>query len=608
MYYITYLMNLTKKIVLVIVLVCLLFSALYFLLFHIILTDRVAEQKVLMARKIVAGALSVFENENLRILNFSEDWASWDSMYNYVARPTRAFENDLGPELVLKDIGFSLLVIVNKKKEIILLKGYHHGNRKSIPFDLLRQKKSPLWDHLSRTFYEENSVGGIVQTEYGPMIAVSSPVLHTDDSGPLNGRLLFGRLVDQTFEKRISRTIREKAHLLFNPRTRKSPAASYKKMRTESDRIMEEVEEGKNSMIINYPVDDVNKRLAFVIRVDAQKHMFDILDNATRLFFMLLIAGFVLFGTIFYFIIHRLVVRRMQHISTTTNNIISFDDLSQRIPETYSDEITQLCRNINKMLERLETENIRQEEVERMLVLNEKLIFLGKVSATVAHEVNNPLFAIANTLRVLKKFLPPGDERLNKLVQVAEGEIKRVSNIARNMNKFSIKGMEKPVLSDVTSIIDAAINVIKWSKQLRNTRIDYRKPEGLFPFYCNPEALQQVFMNLILNAVDAMNGKGNVVIRVGIEREEYRIDFTDNGPGFDDSIKSEIFQPFKSTKAGKGSGLGLNISYNIIANHGGTITLDDNYSEGAHLIIKIPKNGGLNNASNGKSVTITTAG
>jgi len=360
-----------------------------------------------------------------------------------------------------------------------------------------------------------------------------------------------------------------------------------------------EVEEGKKSMIIRYPVYDVKNRQVFIIRVETRKHMFDILDKATRLFFLLLIAGFLLLGAVIYFFIHRLVVRRMKRISTTTDNIISFDDLSQRIPETYRDEITQLSRNINKMLKRLETENIRKDEVERMLVLNEKLIFLGKVNATVAHEVNNPLFAIANSVRILKKHLPTDNKRLNDVVQLMEREIKRVSTITQNMYKFTVKSMKKPVSSDITAVIEAAINVIKWSKQLKDTHIDYRKPGRTFPLTCNPDALQQVFVNIILNAVDAMEGKGELVIRVSADGDgkEYRIDFIDNGPGFDESIKAAMFQSFKSTKAGKGSGLGLNIAYNIIANHRGTITLDDSYRDGAHLIIKIPAAGGTKNVN-----------
>lgn len=598
------LMNLTKKILFVILLIFIFFLSLSFLLSRLILTDRIQEQKTLLAQKITAGALSVFENESARILTFSVDWSAWDSMYNYVLKPNPEFEKDIELGIALKDSDFSFLMATNLKKEIILLEGYNNFEQRPLHFGQLGKKKGNLWKFLEDTFKEEESSSGIVRSEHGPVLVVSSPIIHSDNSGPQNGRLLMGRIVDRSFEEKITRTIHENARLLFPPANQKAPLASDTGIKHMDGRLPLQVEEGKKTITITYPVGDVRDRMAFVIRVEAQKHMFNILGRAIRLFFLLLIAGFLLSGAMFYFIVHRLVVRRMKHISRTTSNILSLDDLSLRISDKYHDEITQLSCNINKMLERLETENIRKEEVERMLVLNEKLIFLGKASATVAHEINNPLFAIANSIRVIKKHLPTDNKRLNKVVGIVEKEINRVSDIARDMHKLTMKKMEKAVLTDIITIMDAAVNVVEWSKQLKNTVIDYTKPGRPLPLECNPDALQQVFMNIILNAVDAMEGKGKVVIRVSAGEDgenvgkEYRIDFIDNGPGFDNSIKAAMFQPFRTTKPGKGSGLGLNISYNIITNYGGTITLDDSYREGAHLIVKIPVRGGSTNGNN----------
>jgi len=340
-------------------------------------------------------------------------------------------------------------------------------------------------------------------------------------------------------------------------------------------------------------VADVWNSRAFTLRIDAQKHAFIMLERATRYFFIVLVIGILLLSVILYFVMDRLVVRRIKHISITTNRILSLDDLSQRIlPRPfYQDEITQLGENIDEMLKRLQSENITKEEVEHMAMLNEKLIFLGRVAASVGHEINNPLFAIGNSIRVIKQHLPqnPGDTRLNEVVQVVEREINRVKTIVQDIHKFAIPRIAEMQLSDITTIMDAAIKVIGWSKQLRQTTIDYLEKNHSFPLYCTPEPLQQVFMNIILNSIEAMEGKGRLVIDVFEKTDGYRIDFIDNGPGFSDSIKKGMFQPFKSTKPGKGAGLGLNISYNIIRNHGGTITLNENYHKGAHLIIKIPK-------------------
>ncbi len=577
-------MKLTKKIVFVILLLCIVFSLVFFLLFRLILHDSLDKQKARFVQRVIAGVVSVIEKETERILTFSADWAVWDTMYDYASHPTREIERNLSIPLSIRDGDFSLLVVVSQNKKIVNAVGYSHLRNKPVTFGLLKQKKGDTWKFLMQTFDREESVHGIIQSELGPMIAVSSPIFHSDLSGPQNGRLLMSRLIDKSFEERIGKVISWKTRLLTGAGQKKWESPDQGKFL---------VEEKPQTMVIYYPVTDVWDRHSFTLRIDAQKDTFIILERATHYFFIVLVIGILLLSVILYFIMDRLVVQRVKHISTTTNRILSLDDLSQRIlfSPLNRDEITQLGENINEMLKRLQSENITKEEVEHMAMMNEKLIFLGRVAASVGHEINNPLFAIGNSIEVIKQHLPlnPGDTRLNEVVQVVEREITRVKTIVQNIHKFAIPRIEETKLSDITSIIDAAIKVISWSKQLKHTTIDYLKKNHAFPLYCHPEPLQQVFMNIILNSIEAMAGKGRLVIDVFEESDSYRIDFIDNGPGFSESIKTGIFEPFKSTKPGKGSGLGLNISYNIIRNHGGTITLNEDYHQGAHLIIKIPK-------------------
>ncbi|MCK5221093.1 MAG: HAMP domain-containing histidine kinase, partial [Candidatus Aminicenantes bacterium] len=111
--------------------------------------------------------------------------------------------------------------------------------------------------------------------------------------------------------------------------------------------------------------------------------------------------------------------------------------------------------------------------------------------------------------------------------------------------------------------------------------------------FCNPGAIQQVFINLIINSIDALMGKGDITINISENEHGYTIDFIDNGPGFTKSIINNAFDSFKSTKNGKGAGLGLYISYNIIRDHGGTIRIDSEYNSGSHIIITIPNKGVL---------------
>jgi signal transduction histidine kinase len=582
-------MTLTKKILLFILLICVIFSSLYFLLFYRVIAVPFEEQKKIRSQKIAAGVLAVFDSEINRIETLTKDWAMWDSMYNYSSKPTDAFERDLAVPQVLLDADLSLIVVVDGEEKLILLCGYNNVKEEYISFDLLTQSKGAPWKFLERSFNMNVSERGIVDSQHGPLLLVSAPILHSDNSGPRNGRVMMGRLIDTSFEQKISAALGEAIRVFTGPNRLK---LSIPTGNNDTSPLYPQMKETRTHMIVDLPVNDIWGNEIFTVRVNAQKRLFEILENATRLFFLLLIAGFILFGTTSYFIIHRLVVRRVKTIAGETDKIVSFEDLSIRIPESYSDEITFLVQNINKMLRRLETEKARREEIEHMLALNEKLIILGRISSNIAHEVNNPLFAIANSFELIKKYLPTGDDELTPVVEMVDREIRRVRNITRNMHQMTIRQIEKPSLSNITDIVNAAVNVTLWSKQLRDAVVDYKKRDRSFPLYCNPETLQQVFMNLIVNAVEAMDGKGTLIIDVHEDGDDYTVDFIDTGPGIRDDMKDTVFAPHKTTKLGIGAGLGLYISKNILINHGGTITLDDNYKNGAHFIVRLPQKGG----------------
>jgi len=579
-------MKLTKKIVLSIVVICLLFAGLFFVLFRLILTPPIQEQKYLRANTITTGALTVLQTETKRITSFCEDWAMWDTMYAFTTNPTPAVLRDLSPDLTVKysDIGF--LMIADKVKTPISMWAFRERDKKYIDFISMKQKKGPLWNFFQETFAAEETVTGIVGTEHGFLLTVSAPVLHSDDQGPPNGRVIMGCLLDRSFEERIAAVIGEKVSFIM---------PSQEKSGREKFSAPMQVTEMDRTISIDYLLKDAWDNPAFVIHVAARKRLFTLLEDSARLFFLLLIGGFLLLGSIIYFTVHRLVVQRVALISEQTDKIVSFDDLSLRVPEKYRDEITQLSRNINMMLQRLQKEKRQNEEYQDMMHLNEKLVFLGRVTSGIAHEINNPLFAIHNAFNMIKKHMPEGNEKLQNVVRMMTAEINRVRGITSNMQQYTYRQLESPTLSNLLTILDAAVNVLRWSKQLAGTRIRIRKDKAHYPLHCNPGSLQQVFMNIIVNAAQATSGQGTVDITIYREEDEYVIQFSDNGPGFDNNMKVVLFTPFQSTKAEGGSGLGLHISRNIVISHGGVLSLDHQYVGGARLVVRLPVKGGPEN-------------
>jgi len=583
-------MKLTKKILILILSICVVFSLLYLILFHLVLTKPIDEQKALLVRKTVANVLSIFDNERDRIRLFTSEWASRDCMYEFASSRRLIFKQEISPCLTVKDGDISLFLLLDRNREIVNISGFHNSHQMAISFSPLGERRGNIWNYVKSIPIEQGVTFAIVKSEYGPLLLVSSPVYKSSGKGPSAGRLVMGRLIDKSLEKKFSSLLREDIALLPYPGPLKS---SLEKIDQLDDRPIW-VEKKGSLMDIYFPILDVNLNPVMTIRVTAHLEVFKILEQAIGLFFLLLIVGFLLSGVLFYLIIHQLVVKRIKSISEMTNKIVSFNDLSLEIPASTPDEIGLLSRNINCMLKRLQEENMKREEIERMLLMNEKMVFLGRVITDISHEVNNPLFAIAFSFQLLKKYLPSENERVAEAAQVLENEIDRVRGITRNMHRFTIQDIESASLSDLVVIMELAIKVSRWSKKIKDTEIVFNKQARSFPLYCNPGSLQQVFMNIIINAVDATKGKGKLVIDIQEVDGEYKIDFIDNGPGVSEQYKRVLFQPFKSTKGNYGTGLGLNISQHIVSNHGGTITLDESYAQGAHFIIRIPRKGGIN--------------
>ena len=227
--------------------------------------------------------------------------------------------------------------------------------------------------------------------------------------------------------------------------------------------------------------------------------------------------------------------------------------------------------------------------------MNEKLVATGRLAANIAHEINNPLFAIANSIAVIKKQMKKARGDIGEVLPLAEKEIARVRKITRKLLDYGKINLETFKESDIDAILDTACEVLKLSQQIGNTVIARNEPGRSWPIFCNPDSLQQVFMNLIVNASEAMNGAGGDRHRHRAGRDEaYDIHFRDRGPGFRRGNPKKDIRTLQLLQGAKGAGLGLYISYHIIKRHGGSMILDETCRSGSHLVVTLPRRGGPN--------------
>ena len=234
-------------------------------------------------------------------------------------------------------------------------------------------------------------------------------------------------------------------------------------------------------------------------------------------------------------------------------------------------------------------ENVTERaHLEQQLQEREKLSSIGLLAAGVAHEVNTPLAGISSYTQMLLQQVPDADPK-HQLLNKIHAQTVRASGIVNNLLNFSRTGDAQFNEVDINRVLDDTLQLLE--PQLRNTRVEIVRnylpdlPAG----YGNPSKLQQVFMNLVLNARDAMPVGGRLTIQTRLVETSIVVDFHDTGIGMSPEVIARIYDPFFTTKdVGQGTGLGLSLSYGIIQEHGGRIFVESRPREGTHFTIKLP--------------------
>jgi two-component system, NtrC family, sensor kinase len=234
-------------------------------------------------------------------------------------------------------------------------------------------------------------------------------------------------------------------------------------------------------------------------------------------------------------------------------------------------------------------ENVTERvQLEQQLLQREKLSSIGLLAAGVAHEVNTPLAGISSYAQMLLQQVEEEDPK-HKLLEKIRQQTLRASGIVNNLLNFSRTGDAQFREMDLNRVLDDTIQLLE--PQLRSAKFDLARNFGqdLPAAYGSASKLQQVFMNLILNARDAMPAGGRLTINTRLVDTSLVVDFRDTGVGIAPENIARIYDPFFTTKeVGQGTGLGLALSYGIIQEHGGRIFVESRPGEGAHFTIKLP--------------------
>jgi two-component system NtrC family sensor kinase len=268
-------------------------------------------------------------------------------------------------------------------------------------------------------------------------------------------------------------------------------------------------------------------------------------------------------------------------------------DLKQRVqPEPNIEEIGLLGTTFNKMATSIQErdEQLKQRAQEEIMK-SEKLAMIGRLSAGVAHEINNPLGGILLLSRLLLRKAPAGSTQKENLERIA-GDAERCQKIVQGLLDFARQREPKAGPLNLNDIVEKALSLMQNHAVLQNVRIVKDLQPDLPPAEVDGGQVVQVFLNLIMNAVEAMNGDGTLTIATRYVRGAGLIEtsFTDTGEGIPADSLPRLFEPFFTTKEiGHGTGLGLSISHGIVERHGGTISVQSSVGKGSTFVVSLPK-------------------
>jgi len=321
---------------------------------------------------------------------------------------------------------------------------------------------------------------------------------------------------------------------------------------------------------------------------ETKRRMFEV----TQLFVFSTIATIAFLSLSIAYVMFRMVRSPLNRIIENMAKVEG-GDLSVRMTHGARDEVGRLTNSFNSMIERLdrtkkELDLYHFNQMERA----DRLASIGEMAAGIAHEVKNPLTGIASAITIINDDFPASDPRKEILAEVLE-QVKRLDKTVNDLLFFGKPTLPEPSCTDLNAALRKTLLFASQHRGSKGGGIEkvLYLQDDLPPVYVDPKQIQQVFLNLILNAIQAMNNGGVLTIRTVLVEQDsakwVRTTIADTGQGIPIQILGKIFTPFFTTKA-QGTGLGLAICHKLVTQQGGTINVESEDGKGTVFYIDLP--------------------
>ena len=318
------------------------------------------------------------------------------------------------------------------------------------------------------------------------------------------------------------------------------------------------------------------------------------------------LAGAILFGcaaaVLFMWVV---VYRPVKELIDGTHRVAG-GDLEYRLPVRSDDELGDLAASFNKMTaevagvqakieEQVRRKTVELEGAHKFLLRSEKMASIGKLAATVAHEINNPLFGILTYARLvsrgLKKQEFPGRDDLTEQLETIERESKRCGDLVKNLLTFSRQAPSNREPNDLNAVVRRAILLVKHKLDMQSIELKEDLAPDLPPANCDANQIQQVVLVLLVNAAEAMPKGGRIAVSTQFDAgsDQCSVRVKDTGNGIPEDVLPRIFDPFFTTKEDQNrTGLGLAVAHSIVEQHGGEISVRSTPGEGTEFTVALP--------------------
>ena len=294
----------------------------------------------------------------------------------------------------------------------------------------------------------------------------------------------------------------------------------------------------------------------------------------------------------------RVVHKPVQELIAGTHRVAG-GDLDYRLPVRSHDEIADLAKSFNKMTAELAEARARLlEQTQNALAGSQQMASLGKLAATVAHEVNNPLFGILTYAKLCHKAVDASglaeDVRrpLAEQLEVIERESRRCGEIMRNLLTFARQAPRRREPNNLNELVGRAVRLMKHQFEIQGVEIETALAAEPVQVDCDAGQIQQVVLVLLVNAAEAMPQGGRLRVATEVTGDAARLRVRDWGPGIQPDVLPHVFEPFFTTKDDQQrTGLGLAVAKSIVDQHGGSIEVHSKLGEGTDFVITLPLEG-----------------